>query len=81
VRIIRKIAQVEMRLKTIEEEMDQFRQGELFKLKQQVVEARKDGRDLLKELSQTIDGEIDQARQDLQMSRKTPRHERTRRSK
>src|SRR5205807_1733339 len=50
VRVIRKIAQVEKRLKAISAEMDQLRQGELFKLKQQVEEAHANGRNLLQEL-------------------------------
>src|SRR5204863_8977402 len=48
IRVIRTIAQVAKRLKAIAAEMDQLRQGELFKLKQQVEEARGNGRDLLK---------------------------------
>jgi DNA repair exonuclease SbcCD ATPase subunit len=58
VRVIRKIAQVEKRLKTIADEMDQLRQGELFKLKQQVEEARGNGLDLLKQLAERLDRDI-----------------------
>lgn len=65
VRVIRKIAQVEERLKSIRAQMDQLRQGDLFKLKQGVDEAHADGRDLLKELGEQLDGEIDQARDEL----------------
>ena len=65
VRVIRKIAQVEKRLKTIAAEMDQLGQGQLFKLKQQVEEAQANGRDLLKELAERLDREIDQAREEL----------------
>src|SRR5207253_2106088 len=50
VRVIRKIAQVEKRLKSIAAELERLRQGELFKLRQQVEEADVNGRDLLKEL-------------------------------
>ena len=39
VRIIRTISQVEKRLKTLSAEIEQLRQGELFKLRQQVEEA------------------------------------------
>jgi hypothetical protein len=66
VRVIRKIAQVEKRLKTISAEMEQLRHGELFKLKQQVDEAQANGRDLLKELSNRVDKQIEQARGVLQ---------------
>ncbi len=54
VRVIRKIAQVEKRLKTIADEIDQLRHGELFKLKQQVEEAHANGRNLVKKLSQNL---------------------------
>jgi hypothetical protein len=65
VRVIRKIAQVEKRLKTIAAEMDQHCQGELFKLKQSVEEAQANGRDLLKDLGEQLDGQIARAREDL----------------
>ena len=65
VRVIRKIAQVEKRLKTIAAEMDQHRQGELFRLRQSVEEAQANGRDLLKELGEQLDGAIVQAREEL----------------
>jgi hypothetical protein len=65
VRVIRKIAQVEKRLKTIAADMDQHRQGELFKLKQSVEEAQANGRDLLKDLCEQLDGEIAQVRDEL----------------
>jgi len=65
VRVIRTIAQLEKRLKTISAEMDQLRQGELFKLKQQVEEAHANGRDLLKELGEQLDRDISQAREEL----------------
>ncbi len=65
VRIIRKIAQLEKRLKTIAAEMDQHREGELFKLKQSVEEAQANGRDLLKDLGERLDGRIGEAREEL----------------
>jgi len=67
VRIIRKIAQVEKRLKAIDDELEQVRLGELFKLKQQVEEAKVEGRDLLKELSERLDVDIEQARDELKL--------------
>jgi hypothetical protein len=71
VRVIRKIAQVERRLQAIAAEMDQHRQGELFKLKQAVEEAQADGRDLLKDLSEQLDGELARAREELQRTMNT----------
>ena len=73
VRIIRKIAQVERRLQTISAEMDQFRHGELFKLKQSVEEAQANGRDLLKDLGEQLDREIDQTREELKQAMKQVR--------
>jgi hypothetical protein len=65
VRVIRMIAQVEKRLAAIAVELDQLRQGELFKLKQAVEDAQAKGRDLLKDLGERLDGEIAQAREEL----------------
>jgi len=74
IRIIRKIAQVEGRLKTIAAEVNQLRQGELFKLKQQVEDTQANGRNLLKDLGERLDGEIAEARAELKraMSKQTP---------
>lgn len=66
IRVIRMIAQVEKRLKAIAAEMEQLRQGELFKLKSQVEEARGNGRDILKDLCDRLDGEIARARDELE---------------
>jgi hypothetical protein len=65
VRVIRKIAQVERRLKAIAAELDQLRQGELFQLKHQVEEAHADGRDLLTDLGEQLDRDIARAREEL----------------
>jgi hypothetical protein len=65
VRVIRKIAQVETRLKGIAAEIDQLRQGELFKLKHAVEEAHANGRDLLRDLCGHLDTEILEAREEL----------------
>lgn len=65
IRVIRKIAQVEKRLRVIAAELDQLRQGDLFNLKQQVEEAHANGRDLLNELCERLDGQIAEARDEL----------------
>ncbi len=74
VRVIRKIAQVEKRLKAIAAELDGLRQGELFRLKPQVEDARTNGRDLLSDLGQQLDREIAGAQAELKraMGRNTP---------
>lgn len=65
VRVIRKIAQAEQRIKAIAGEMDQLRQGELFKLKQQVEEAFAVGGNLLQKLVERLETEITQARDEF----------------
>ena len=70
VRIIRKIAQVEKRLKAIAAEMEQLRLGDLFKLKQQVEDGPANGRDLLKDLAEQLDWEITKARDEIERSTK-----------
>jgi hypothetical protein len=69
VRVIRKIAQVEKRLRAIAVEMERAKQAEMFKLRQQDEEALKQGRDLLKELADRLDGQIAAAREELNHSR------------
>lgn len=73
IRVIRKIAQVEKRLKTIAAEMEQRRQGEVAKLKQSVEEAQKNGRDLLKDLSDQLNDEIARLREELRVTQKVTR--------
>jgi hypothetical protein len=73
IRVIRKIAQVEKRLKAIAAEMANLRLGQLFKLKQQVEEADANGRYLLKELAERLDREIAEARKELNTVTKSAR--------
>ena len=72
VRIIRTIAQVEKRLKAIAVELDQLRAGELSKLKTSVDEARLEGRELLKDLGERLDGEIAESRAELKRVVRSP---------
>ncbi len=74
IRVIRKIAQVEKRLKAISIELEQLRLGELFKLRQAVEEAHANGRDLLRDLGAQLDREIAQTREELkrESSKVTP---------
>lgn len=65
VRTIRKIAQVEKRVKAIAAEIDQLRLRELFKLKEAVAEAHANGRDLLRDLGEQLDGNIASVRDEL----------------
>lgn len=58
VRIIRMIARVEDRLRTIKTEMDELRGSELSDLKAEVGRARTDGRDLLAEMAEELDQRI-----------------------
>jgi hypothetical protein len=65
VRVIRKIAQVEKRLKAIAAEMEQIREGELFRLRRSVEEAKAERRDLLQELVERLERDIGEARDEL----------------
>jgi hypothetical protein len=65
VRIIRKIAQVEDRLQTIDAEISRLEESDLSKLKKQVDEAEKEGRDLLAEMAARVDQQVVEARRRL----------------
>lgn len=65
VRLIRKIAQVEGRLRTIELEMVQLKEFDLYKLKKKVEEAEIQGRDLLSEMAEKVEGKISKAKERL----------------
>jgi len=58
VRVIRKIAQVEERFRTIEAEMAQLKASELFQLKAKAEEAEAEGRDLLAEMARHVDEQV-----------------------
>ena len=62
VRVIRKIAQVEERLRTIEVEIAQLKESDLYKLKIKVEEAEKERHDLLSEMAGQIDKQVADAR-------------------
>ena len=61
VRIIRKIAQVEERLQTIETAMTQLHVSELYQLKTKVEQAEAEGRDLLAIMAESVQEHITQA--------------------
>jgi archaellum component FlaC len=61
VRTIREIAQVRKRLQSIQAEVEQLTESELHRLKTQVEEATKRGRDLLAEMATQLDTKIEQA--------------------
>ena len=65
VRVIRKIAQVEERLSTIEIEITQLKESDLYKLKIKVEEAEKERHDLLSEMAGQIDKQVADARNRL----------------
>ena len=65
VRIIRMIARVEDRLRTIKVEMEELRGGELSDLKSEVERAQTDGRGLLAEMAEELDERIRDARSRL----------------
>lgn len=65
VRAIRKIAQVEERLRTIEVEIVQLKESDLYKLKTKVEEAEKEGRDLLADMAKQLGKQISDAHKRL----------------
>ena len=65
VRTIRKIAQVQERIRAIEDEIAELQGGELFALKAKVDAAEERGRDLLGEMASRVDAETDAAKSQL----------------
>ena len=61
VRVIRKIAQVEKRLRVIETEITQLEESDLYQLKTKVEAAENEGRDLLTEMASRVEEEITSA--------------------
>ena len=65
VRVIRKIAQVEDRLKAIDEEIARLEESDLCRLKTQADQAEEEGRDLLAEMAAGVGQQIVEARGQL----------------
>lgn len=73
VRVIRKIAQVERRLRAIEIQIAELEKSGLYRLKERVEEAEEQRRDLLAEMAATLDEQISEARKHLdEIKRKRP---------
>ncbi len=66
IRTIRKIAQSQERLKTIQEEIEDLEQTELYQLKTKVITAQQAGQDLLAEMAFQLDEQIVAAKQQLE---------------
>jgi phage shock protein A len=62
VRVIRKIAQVEDRLKAIDAEIARLEESDLYHLKNQVDRAHEEGRELLAEMAARADQQVVEAR-------------------
>ncbi len=71
VRVIRKIAQVEGRLKSIENEIQSLEESDLYNLRSKVEDAESEGRDLLKEMEAQVAAQIGEARDRLEEILKT----------
>jgi hypothetical protein len=65
IRVIRKIAQVEARLRAIDAEMAELKASNLWQLKEKVEEAENKERDLLSEMATVIESKIAEAKQSL----------------
>lgn len=61
IRVIRKIAQVEERLRVIEAEMAELEASDLYQLKTKVEEAENKGQDLLVEMAAQVEGQLVEA--------------------
>jgi hypothetical protein len=66
VRVIRKIAQVKRRLNEIETESGQTTRSDLFILREKMLAAEKQGKDLLQEMAEAVKQQVDTARQRLE---------------
>ena len=66
IRVIRKMALVDQRLKSVEKEIKSLEVSDLSKLRSKVEEAGKDGRDLLKEMELKVQNQIAQAKDRLE---------------
>jgi len=62
VRVIRKIAQVEDRLKAIDAEIARLEESDLYHLKDQVDQAEEEGRDILAEMAAGVNQQVVEAR-------------------
>jgi phage shock protein A len=62
VRVIRKIAQVEGRLKAIDAEIARLEESDIYDLKNQVDQAKQEGRDLFAEMAAGVDQQVVEAR-------------------
>jgi len=71
VRVIRKIAQVEGRLKSIENEIQSLEESDLYQLRSKTDEAEGEGRDLLGEMEAQVAAQADKARDRLEEILKT----------
>lgn len=65
IRVIRKIAQVQERLRTIEATIDDLQSSDLYRLQGEVESAEAEERDLLAEMASRLDLQIDDARKRL----------------
>ena len=65
IRVIRKIAQVEARLRAIDAEMAELKTSDLWQLKEKVEEAENKERNLLSEMATVIESKIAEAKQSL----------------
>jgi chromosome segregation ATPase len=74
VRVIRKIAQVDKRLRVIETEIAHLEESDLYQLKTKVEAAENEGRDLLAEMSSQIKAEIVSASERLTRITETRAH-------
>jgi hypothetical protein len=73
IRVIRRISQARSRLSEIEAELHELLRSDLYQLKSRLDEARKHGRDVLKEMVEKVDEQIAQAKRRLEYPDSAPR--------
>ena len=66
IRTIRQIAQSQMRLKAIQEEIEALEETDLYQLRNQVITAQEAGQDLLAEMALQLDEQINTAKEQLE---------------
>jgi serine/threonine protein kinase len=71
IRLIRKIALVEQRIKTIETEIHSLQESDLWKLRSKAEEAENEGRNLLEEMASQVKDKIDEAKGRLERNTQT----------
>lgn len=72
IRVIRQIAQVTKRLKDLQKEIEDFKQTELYQLREKVESEMREGRNLLDQMANRAESHIKKAKRRLEVLRQDP---------